>query len=182
MKTTFVPTRGHNYHVVHETKTAGARKSCWTLCGEYFADGEKSTHRPTCPDCVKLDNPLSLTREMIEYVRDAARLTPWRDAPRDRTFRWLLERDYVDKDAALTRRGLVLVEDLTLGAVPLADGFGVVHARRPLSAFSACMTIMSDTSPDVMLEGVDDMFLSRYAKLRKVEEDCVITCLVCLAK
>ncbi len=175
MKTSFIPTRGHNYHVVHETKTGSMRRRAYTLCGDYFESGELSTHQPTCPNCKKLDNPLLLGSEMIQYLRDVATIVPWRDAPKNATFHALVERDYITIDVKLTRRGQILVEDFTLGAVPLSDIDKLVHARKPLDKYPLCQK-------NGRLQDANDMTVSRYEKLRKLEESIVVTCLSCLGK
>ncbi len=175
MKTSFVPNRGHNHHVVHETKTQGWRTRAWTLCGQYFDDGTLSTGQPTCPQCKRLDNPLTLTRDMIEYLRDVITIVPWRDAPRSKAFHALVERDFITPDKALTRRGAVLAEDLERFAVPLQHPDGLVHARKPLEMYPVCQS-------NGRVEGADDMTVSRYEKLRKLEESIVVTCIRCLGK
>jgi hypothetical protein len=187
MKTSFKSDRGHNYHVIHETKTAGARKSAYTLCGEFIERGEASTRQPTCPNCKKLDNPLSLTLDMINYLNTVATFTPWRDPPKSKAYHALVERDYITPGVALTRRGQVLVEDFELGAVPLADASGIVHARQPLGLSSVCADpVLRGTSSrveySITLVGADNMTVSRYEKLRKVHDDVVVTCISCLGK
>lgn len=175
MKTAFKAYRGHVYHVVHETKTGSARKSCWTICGEHFEDGERSTHQPTCPHCARLDNPFDLNHEDLSYLRAIVDLGKWKDAPRAKSFHRLLDRDFIDKDVRLTRRGDILADDWRLGPVPLPDAHGVVHTRSPLRGSANC-------SQSILLDGHDGMSMSRYQKLRKVEEITVVTCLACLGK
>jgi len=175
MKTSFVPKRGHNYHIIHETKSPGWRARAWTLCGEYFDSGELSTRQPTCPNCKKLDNPLTLSTEMIQYLRDVITLKPWRDAPRSKAFHALVERDYITADKVLTRRGQVIVEDIERFAVPLQHPDGLIHARKPLDMYPMCQS-------NGRVEGADDMTVSRYEKLRKLEETLVVTCIRCLGK
>lgn len=174
MKTTFKPTRGHNYHVVHETKTGAARKSCYTICGEYFESGERATHRPTCPHCVKLDNPLLLPPEDRQFLKTVVELGIWRDAPKSKSFHALVERDLLNTNNKLTRRGHVLAEDWTTGPVPMQDEHGIVHTRHPLAPAAQCTGLR--------LQDVDKMTLSHYEKLRKIEDSLVISCISCLGK
>jgi hypothetical protein len=173
MKTTFVPTRGHHYHVIHETQTAGARVHARTICENYFPSGERSTRQPTCPDCVRLDNPLTLSLNTIEYLRAVATFKPWRDPPRNATYRRLVEIDLITTDVALTRRGAILAEDFTLGPVPMAAVSGIVHARKPLSDQPYCG--MGGALVDTL-----EMTVSRYEKLRKLEDSVTVTCLTCI--
>lgn len=175
MKTTFKPVRGHNYHVVHETKTGTARKSCHTICGEYFESGERATHRPTCPACVKLDNPLLLSSEDRQFLSTVVQLGIWRDAPKSKSFHNLVACDYINNNNRITRRGLVLADDWKLGPVPMQDVAGIVHVRKPLDMYPVC-------EKNGRLEGVDEMTVSRYEKLRKVQSDLVVSCLSCLGK
>lgn len=175
MKFSFKPTRGHNHHIVHETKTGLARKSAWTLCGEYFEDGERGQHQPTCPHCSKLDNPLLLPQEVWEFFRTIATLGPWEQARRGDSFQQLLKRDYVDKDLALTRRGQIIAADWKTTVVPMADDRGIIHTREPLRAEPRCNRAMT-------LANVDQMSLSRYERLRKLEDELVVSCLSCLGK
>lgn len=175
MKTAFKAHRGHVYHVVHETKTGSSRKSAWTICGEHFESGERSTHQPTCPNCVKLDNPLTLAPEDRQYLQTVIHLGRWKDAPKAKSFQRLRERDYLDADVRLTRRGAVLAEDWNGSPVPMVDADGVVHARKPLDIYPLCQK-------NGRLQDVDQMTVSRYEKLRKLEESIVITCLSCLGK
>lgn len=175
MKTAFKAYRGHVYHVVHETKTGSARKSAVTICGENFESGERSTHQPTCPHCIRLDNPFDLNMDDIGFLRSIVDLGKWKDAPRARSFHKLLERDFIDRDVRLTRRGDILADDWRLGPVPLPDEHGVVHTRSPLIGCAFC-------SAQIKLDAQDRMSMSRYEKLRKVEEITVVTCLTCLGK
>ncbi len=176
MKTAFKPSRGRVYHVVHETKTGASRKSAFTICGEYFEEGERSTHQPTCVECVKLDNPLMLTTEDWQFLQTVIHLGKWKDAPKAKSFERLRDRDFLDSNVRLTRRGSILAEDWgPAGPVPLPDKDGVVHTRTPLAIYPLCQK-------NGRLEGVNQMTVSRYEKLRKLEETSVITCLSCLGK
>lgn len=178
MKTTFKAKRGHVWHVVHETKTGMARSHAWVLCGQFYDVGERGGHQPTCPGCCKLDNPLTLSSEERAILQDAARIKGWRDAPtRSKAFQRLVQVDYVTADASLTRRGAILVEDFDLGPVPLADVGGLVHSRRPLARRPVCLGGL-----DPVLDGTEDMTTERYAKLRKVQDQVMVTCLQCLAR
>lgn len=186
MKTTFKPTRGHNYHVVHETKTGSARKNCYTICGEYFESGERATHRPTCPNCVKLDNPLLLPSEDRQFLKTVVEMGIWRDAPKSKSFHNLVACDYINNNNRITRRGLVLADDWKTGPVPMQDVAGLVHAREPLGALPRCDTRiaapLNANNQSYTLEGVADMTVSRYEKLRKLEDSLVISCISCLGK
>lgn len=195
MKTSFKAARGHNYHVVHESKTGAAHKACWTVCGQYFERGERSNHQPTCPNCVRVDNPLMLPLSVRVFFEDVAATHRRRDAPRDKTMATLLDLDLVSVDVGtgllLTRRGQILAEDLTAGAVPMTDVRGVVHARRAFGVSSRCNRATMPSHIDnesvpitntVTLEGVKTMTVERYGKLREVNKDLVITCLECLGK
>ena len=175
MKFSFKPKRGHNYHIVHETKTGLQRKSAWTLCDEFFGNGERGQHQPTCPTCVRLDNPLDWPDGMLPFFQTLVELGPWAEARRSSFFQQLLRRDYIDKDFAFTRRGQVLVMDWELAPVPMVETSGIVHARRPLMPSPLC-----DRS--IKLSDAPYMTLSRYERLRKVEDQLVITCLACLGK
>jgi hypothetical protein len=176
MKTAFKPSRGRVYHVVHETKTGSARKSAWTICGQHFEDGERSTHQPTCPECAKLDNPLMLSQEDRQYLQAIIQLGKWKDAPKAKSYERLRERDLIDANVRLTRRGSILAEDWSpAGPVPMPDTEGVVHARAELDMYPRC-------AKNGRLDGVNQMSVSRYEKLRKLEEIAVITCLSCLGK
>lgn len=176
MKTTFIPTRGQRYHVIHETKTGAARTHAWTICGREFNAGERSTRQPTCPDCVVLDNPLTLTSDMITYLTNIVEFSTkrWKDAPRNTAYH-LIELDFITPAIHLTRRGNVLVEDFERGAVPMQDASGVFHTREPLGMYPRCQK-------NGRLEHVDAMTVSRYEKLRKLEGDVMVTCLECLSK
>jgi hypothetical protein len=175
MKTAFKPHKGRVYHVVHETKTGAARKSAFTICGEYFEEGERSTHQPSCVECVKLDNPLTLATEDWQFLQTVIHLGKWKDAPKAKSFERLRERDYLDNNVRLTRRGQILAEDWNIGPVPMPDDQGVVHARTPLAIYPICQK-------NGRLAGTNQMSVSRYEKLRKLEESTVITCLSCLGK
>lgn len=175
MKTAFKPHKGRVYHVVHETKTGAARKSAFTICGEYFESGERSTHQPTCVECVKLDNPLLMPAEDRQYLQTIIQLGKWKDAPRAKSFERLRDRDILDPHVKLTRRGSILAEDWSTGPVPMPDIEGIVHARAPLDIYPVCQK-------NGRLAGVNEMTVSRYEKLRKLEEATVITCLLCLGK
>jgi hypothetical protein len=175
MKTTYKVKRGHVWHVVHETKTGQARVSAYTLCGSNYEHGERSTRQPTCPNCCKLDNPLTLTSEERVILKDAARINRWQDAPRhSRAFQRLVQVDYITPDAQLTRRGLILMEDYDLGPVPLADLSGLVHSRVALGGTQACDHMRH-------LADADKMTTERYAKLRKISDQVMVTCIQCIA-
>jgi hypothetical protein len=175
MKTAFKPHKGRVYHVVHETKTGAARKSAFTICGEYFEDGERSTHQPTCVECVKLDNPLTMSAEERRYLQTVIHLGRWKDAPRAKSLERLHERDFLNSNIQLTRRGDILADDWRTAPVPMPDIEGIVHARAPLDIYPICQK-------NGRLAGVDEMTVSRYEKLRKLEETVVVTCLLCLGK
>lgn len=186
MKTTFKPTRGHNYHVLHESKTGMSRLECWSICGDHFMSAKRGNHQPTCPGCTQLDNPLRLKPEERQYLADAARLNPWRDAPKSKAHYSLRDLDFITVDAKLTRRGAILAEDFELGAAPMADAHGLMHMREPLAMSSKCAVPTWNQDKvigySVTLVGASEMTVDRYEKLRKVNEDVVVTCLACLAK
>ena len=182
MKTTFKVKRGHVWHVVHETKTQYARNSAWTLCGQYYAEGERGARTPTCPGCLKFDNPLTLSREEREILRDAARISKWKDPPRrTHAFEQLVKRDYITAEAALTRRGAILVEDFDLVPVPLSATDGLVHARGPLLGYPRCHRARQEPTPPPNLIDATAMTTERYSKLRKVCDQVIVTCFQCLA-
>ena len=173
MNDTFKPTHGHNYHVVHETKTGMGVTSCHALCKVFFEHGTRGKRRPTCTACMKLDNPLLLTVDDRKFFATVVTLGVWRDAPKARSFHRLVASDYLDADAKLTRRGRVLADDWKLGPVPMQDADNIVHARAPLDMYPRC-------KKNGRLADVNAMTLSNYEGLRKVEGSLVISCLACL--
>jgi len=173
MKTTYKVKRGYVWHVIHETKTQKAAGPVWTLCGSYYDTGERSDKTPTCPGCLKMDNPLTMSSRALLWLETNAR---------GETFslsRGALERlvksDYVDHERTLTRRGKLIVQDFRAGAVPMADVAGIVHARKPLDLYPLC-------ERNGRLLYVNEMTTERYAKLQLVRDQVMITCLQCLAK
>ncbi len=176
MKVSFKAFRGHNYHIVHETKTGHMRKSCWTICDEYFDSGERSNRSPTCPNCVALDNPLKMLGSTISVMQLLATKAENIVPARSTQARELLKRDYINAEGELTRRGMILAEDYTLGAIPMQGTDGLMHARLPLYNTARC-------SHAIKCPDAEDMTVSRYEKLRKVyaENPPVITCLECLS-
>lgn len=96
----------------------------------------------------------------------------------------LLERDLITPDDELTRRGCILQEDWTAGAVPMTRK-GVVHRRQPASAYPLCgkATFHGQFHPELMFDDAPQMTLSRYEKLRKLYEEhpLMVTCIECLA-
>lgn len=175
MKTTYKADRGHVIHVVHETKSKVDNGTCWTLCGEYFHSGTRDNKTPTCPKCLKYDNPLLLTPRARGHLSTVA-------APADISgfnggrgaLEELIRSDYLDHDGTLTRRGAILAEDFILDhGVPLPDGRGLMHARSALYASPKCDNTMK-------LPDAHHMTTRRYGQLRKIEDDVLITCLRCL--
>jgi hypothetical protein len=200
MKTTFKPDRGHNYHVIHETATGGARSRCRAVCGDDFSAGAKSTHSPTCPRCCERDNPFGLTWEVVHALSQYVLLPTAKQVntpsgpmrmPVARVFAQgrirdrLLERDLITPHDELTRRGHVLGEDWTAEPVPMARR-GVVHRRKPLSAYPICggVDFFGQFKPELMMDDAQDMTMSRYEKLRRLHEEhpLMVTCVTCLAR
>jgi len=173
MKTTFKVKRGHVWHVVHETKTGTSRGSAWTLCGQYYHEGERDSHTPTCPGCLKVDNPLTLPTHAKHYLKEVARNE---GAQLGRSaLEVLVKSDYLTHEREITRRGAILIEDFHRGPVPLADEARVVHARDPLDIYPRC-------TRNGRLSDADQMTTDRYAKLRMVEDQLMVTCLQCIAR
>lgn len=172
MKTTYKAHRGKVYHVVHETRTGNARMTCHTICGQFFEHGTRSERSATCPNCLLLDNPYHLASEMrtaLRKIHEGFPLSYWgtiREA--------LCNRDLINEKLGLTRRGAVLAEDWDSTPVPLPDQLGILHARRPLLFAPLCASggLVADASV---------MTISRYEKLRRVQEDrpVVPTCIEC---
>lgn len=174
MKTSFKPTRGHYYHVVHETKSWASGESCYTLCGEFFARGEYVSRHATCPGCTELDNPLWLPITEANALERFVYKVFWPISVRSLGFNGLVVRDYVGETTTrLTRRGRVLVDDWKIGPVPMPDVDGVMHVRQPLCPHANCGAVIAATS---------NMSVSRYEKLRMIDGSPVISCLSCLAK
>lgn len=175
MKTSFKPANGRVYHVIHETKSLNAPHACWSLCGNYFHDGDRFDRVPTCPRCLANDNPLALSTGAVTWLKSYME--------RGDTFvnlpslcQELFRADFIDAYKSLTRRGQVLALDWTQGAVPFADKDHVVHERWPLGHARCCR--------DLPLEGWESMTFQRYERLRLVHENTpfLVTCLTCLAR
>jgi len=176
VKNSYKVKRGRVWHIIHETKTGYARNSAWTLCGQHYKAGERSARQPTCPGCLQIDNPLRFSGDMRTFINDAVSIKNWKDAsPLIREP--LVQADFVTPQNKLTRRGAILAEDFTEGAVPMQDRAGVVHTRNPLRRRPRCSGAL-----DTVLPGTDCMTTDRYAKLRAANQDLVVTCLQCLAK
>lgn len=174
MKTTFKVKRGHVWHVIHETKTAKAPGTVWTLCGQYYEEGERGTKSPTCPGCLKIDNPLTISGATRQHFRALVKqIPPFSVPPRAREE--LVRGDYITHEDVLTRRGAILAEDFTSCPVPMEDDGRLVHARGPLDMYPRC-------SKNGRLTDVNQMTTERYARLRMVSDQIMITCLQCLAR
>lgn len=177
MNTSFKVKRGHVWHIIHETKTGSARDSAWTLCGQYYAVGERGSHTPTCPGCLKIDNPLMLPAYVHYYLRLHAEavVDPDTAGVYSRGLEALVKADYVTHENAITRRGRVILEDFRQHPVPMPDKMYVFHARHPLGLFPKCD--VRERLPDG-----DTMTTSHYAKLRLIESQVVVTCFQCIAR
>lgn len=171
------------WHVVNETLTeAPGSQGVHVLCGQIFTsrDGERGSCQATCVTCRKLDNPLLLSRLMInllEYYYEEHNPTFRRVAPgrmHDAAWRALTCRDYINSDGTATRRGTLISEDFRAMPVPLADAHGLMHLRWPLWPLSRC-------NPHTMLLGIETMSTAHYAKLRLLSEPISVTCLACHA-
>jgi hypothetical protein len=173
MKTTFKVRRGHVWHVIHETKTAKAPGTVWTLCGQYYEEGERGTRSPTCPGCLKFDNPLTLS----DHVRQGFQIIVGSMPPygvSQRVRETLVQADLITHEDVLTRRGRILAEDFQTPPVPLGCFDGLVHARKPLGMYPRCQK-------NGRLMDVNEMTVERYGKLRLVADQVMITCLQCIA-
>lgn len=175
MKTTYKADRGHVIHVVHETKTGAAWKMCWTLCGEYFHSGVRGNKAPTCPGCLRYDNPLNLSHRSRTHFTwiVAPDLAPGFSGGRG-ALEELVRSDFLNHEGSLTRRGAAIAEDFTAGVVPLADAGGLMHTRYPLVKEPRC-------SNSIVLPDALKMTTRQYELLRKVESDFLVTCLQCLS-
>ena len=172
MKTVYKVRRGHVWHVIHETKTAMVGNgAAWTLCGSYYDAGEAGVRAPTCPGCLRIDNPLGLTGP----TRQGLRVFTQSAVPfvSDQVKRELVRADYITHEGVLTRRGRILAEDFWELPVPLPCVDGLVHARLPLDTYARCLK-------NGRLLDVDAMTTERYAKLRMVADQVMVTCFQCI--
>jgi hypothetical protein len=175
MKTSYKVKRGHIWHVVHETKSMRTPPGAvWTLCGSYYEEGEWGARTPTCPNCLKVDNPLLLPPHAKRYLRAVAKKDPFLLSVRE-SLKALVRADYLTHEGELTRRGTILVEDYLRTPVPLEDDARVVHARWPLDSCPRC-------NMNGRLLDVNQMTTERYAKLRMVEDQLMVTCFQCIAR
>lgn len=176
MKTTFKAAKGHVYHVVHETKTGFARVQCWTLCGTHFEQGQRSNRAATCPKCLEVDNPTTLRPDERRVFQTIACKEPWPlgGMPNKARHR-LMERDLITIDNQLTRRGEILAHDFHDGAVPLADGRGIIHARLPLADHAKC-------DRNIHFGAAHQLTVVRYERMREPEIAMMVTCISCLGE
>jgi hypothetical protein len=172
-KNAFKAKRGHNWHIVHETKTMfGKEHACHTLCGEAFTQGEFDARRATCVTCAMLDNPLEVI-PTFRVALDALAKGLGRSIG-ETPYEAFLRRDYV-LDRAPTRRGQVLLRDWTEGPVPMADSKGMFHYRPPVGPGSLCGDVTE-------LVDARNMSLRDYERLHLLKDSIVVTCLRCLGR
>lgn len=166
--------RGRALHIIHETMTRHSPSGVRLLCkpGEAsFGDYVKGV--PTCTKCLALDDPCGLSsteRVMLQNVATGVYVDR-----HGRTDTSLHQKDLIDAQERLTRRGEILVLDWLIGAAPAADMHGIVHAREPLSRFSRCSRAATKALDG--LGGFDSMTIDRYARLRALEQR--VTCVLC---
>ncbi len=181
MKQLYKCRRGRVRHVVHLTKTGFSRNEAWTICGMHFDDGERQNGTPTCPNCLKLDNPLLLSNAAQHYLEAVA--TNDRNmgtmVSNSRGRSELIQRDLLDQKDNITWRGDILADDYRLGPVPLADPQGVIHARYPLGNLPRCHN--NKAFPMSFLWPEDGFTVARYAKLRALHENDAVTCFECMS-
>lgn len=165
--------RGHNLHVIHETRTGHNRtNNVYVLCRHEPMAGERDKGPSTCPTCLELDNPCDLSRAEVNYFTRLIAGDPSIQYGQDSNARAkLITRDLITKDDELTRRGKVLALDWTLRPAPAPSIRGVVHARTPLSKYPVC-------DRTGVLDGFDKMSNDKYERLRKA--DYPVTCIACL--
>lgn len=164
--------RGSVLHILHETLTGYNRvHNVYVLCNGDPYSGERDKGTPTCPKCLQIDNPTTVSdaeRSILGSIAIAG--------PREKLI-WggqaittLHKKDLINKEERLTRRGDILAQDWREGAAPAADARGVVHARVPLAAYPRCDRGMT-------LDGFDKMTVDKYARLRALNQH--VTCVVC---
>lgn len=175
--------RGRALHIIHETATRCSLSGVHLLCKAGEASfGDRVKGVPTCPKCLALDNPCTLSdaeRSMLaRFATQADGMPRWRG----QAVTSLHQKDLIDKDERLTRRGEILAQDWRVGPAPAADRAGVVHARTPLSSWPRCVGPLFARKLDAAarkLDGFHDMTVDKYARIRAL--DLSVTCVHCAA-
>jgi hypothetical protein len=166
MSRVFRSTRSKVLHIVHETDSAHGVMTA--LCGAVPAQTAFKNEKATCDKCCALDNPFEYVAEVFI---DDGRL--WGStATRSR----LRRADYVTSAGDTTPRGNVLLDDFRIGAAPVSDEHGVIHARYILSKRPHC------NSNVALFSDRDRMSTERYAKIRLVADALNVTCIACVAQ
>lgn len=159
---------GAKTHVLHETRTRACAGFLASLCGKQFPRKEEPRKgKPTCPTCLKLDNPFELSSsQVVKFWRLAS------DKGGDRNLEDLLKRDLVDPvTLRLTPRGEVLAADMAHHP-PWPDVDDVVHARNGVARRRAVC--------GVDLLGVEQMSYSRLDTAVVTGQASRVTCLECM--
>jgi hypothetical protein len=165
--------RGSVLHIIHETLTGRNKTNgVYVLCKvEPFA-GERDRGTPTCPECIRMDDPCDLTagekNVLTRIIAKDPSLTSMTWGSQAITS--LHRKDLITKDVKLTRRGRILALDYTEGPAPAAAVSGIVHARTPLCNSPRC----GDAG---VLDGFEAMTVEKYARIRALELH--ITCVHC---
>lgn len=166
--------RGHNLHVIHETRTGHNRiHSVYVLCRNEPVSGERDKGTATCPECLALDDPCDLNMAERNLLSRIVANDPsvHMHIVESNAKAKLIKRDLIDPDFNLTRRGKILALDWLERPAPAMSVRGVVHARKPLANCAKC----DNTG---VLDGFDKMSVDRYAKIRAL--DLHVTCIACL--
>jgi hypothetical protein len=163
---TFQPKPTAKIHVVHETRT---RKifGLASLCGNNYPGSTGLwTHKaPTCPACIKLDNPFELTtNQTYKFHRNTLEKT-------GSGLDDLIKRDVLVEAGQMTSRGEVLLADMQQHP-PWFDVSGVVHARSGVAWKRAVC--------GADLVGLDKMTYSRLAKTLVLNKDLKVSCMECM--